>query len=131
MRKLGLLLAFVLVLAGMELAAAQSNLSGSSGRTAGDPTRGTILGRVTGPNGAAQAGVPVTITSRDGQFRQNVQTEAGGSFSMPRLAPGVYSVEVLLPTFLPFWKAPIRVLPGAQVLLDINLRALADSVAVS
>ena len=130
MRKRGLLLASVLVLAGVEFAAAQSNPSSSFGRTGSDPTRGTVLGRVTGPSGAAQVGVPVTITSRDGQFRRKVQTEAGGSFSLPRLAPGVYSVEVLLPTFLPFWKAPIRVLPGAQVLLDVNLRALADSVAV-
>ena len=130
MRKRGLLLAFVLVLAGVEYAAAQSNPSSLSVRSGGDPARGAILGRVTGPGGAAQVGVPVTITSRDGQFSQEVQTEAGGSFSLPRLTPGVYSVEVLLPTFLPFWKAPIRVLPGAQVLLDVNLRALADSVAV-
>lgn len=94
-------------------------------------THGTITGRVTGPNGAVQVGVPVTVTSRDGRFRQKVETKAGGSFALPRLAPGVYSVEVLLPTFLPFWKAPIQVLPGAQVLLDINLRGLTDAVNVS
>jgi len=131
MRKRGLLLAFVLVLAGVEFAAAQSQPAVLPVNTGGDPTRGTILGRVTGPSGTAQVGVPVTVTSRDGRFSQKVETQAGGSFSLPRLAPGVYSVEVLLPTFLPFWKAPIQVLPGAQVLLDINLRALADAVDVS
>ncbi len=125
MTKWGLVLA--LALGGAELAAAQSN---PSERASGGLRQGTILGRVTGPLGAAQVGIPVTITSRDGRFSAKVQTEAEGKFALPRLAPGVYSVEVLLPTFLPFWKAPIQVLPGAQVLLDIDLRTLADAVQV-
>jgi hypothetical protein len=124
MTKWGLCL--TLVLAASAAAEAQTTPSGSLSGAA----TGTILGRVTDPRGVAQAGVPVTITHRDGQFSQRVLTQVSGRFVLPRLAPGLYSVEVLLPTFLPFWKAPIQVLPGAQVLLDINLRALADSVEV-
>ena len=124
MAKWGLCLA--LVLSGVVAAEAQSKPSGGAPST----VLGTILGRVTDPGGVPQAGVPVTITRRDGQFTQKVLTQTSGRFALPRLAPGVYSVEVLLPTFLPFWKAPIHVLPGAQVLLDINLRALADSLEV-
>ncbi len=128
MRKWSLLLAVVLAVA--EIAAAQSNPSNPSG-AGREAVGGTIQGRVTGPGGAAEVGVPVTVTSRDGRFTRKVETQAGGHFSLLRLSPGIYSVQVLLPTFLPFWKSPIQVLPGAQVMLDINLQALADSVNVS
>ncbi|MGH9782642.1 MAG: carboxypeptidase-like regulatory domain-containing protein [Terriglobia bacterium] len=114
----------------LALAALDGSLAAEAQSTSSVAASGTILGRVTDPRGVAQAGVPVTITDRDGRFSQRVLTQPSGRFVLPRLAPGAYSVEVLLPTFLPFWKAPIHVLPGAQVLLDINLRALADSVEV-
>lgn len=130
MQKWSLLLAVVLAVT--EMAAAQSNSSNPSPSGAGrDAVGGTIQGRVTGPGGAAEVGVPVTVASRDGRFTRKVETQAGGHFSLLRLAPGVYSVQVLLPTFLPFWKSPVQVLPGSQVVLDINLQALADSVNVS
>ncbi|OFV96130.1 MAG: hypothetical protein A3H28_10360 [Acidobacteria bacterium RIFCSPLOWO2_02_FULL_61_28] len=125
MAKWGFWLAAV-ALSGAAIAGAQS----SPPAPGAGPRFGTIAGRVSDPRGVVQSGIPVTITSRDGRFVEKIFTQASGRFALPRLAPGVYSVEVLLPTFLPFWKAPILVLPGAQVLLDINLRSLADSVAV-
>lgn len=91
---------------------------------------GTIAGKVSSPTGTAQGGVPVVITRRDGRFERKVYTEANGRFRLPRLAPGIYSAEILLPTFLPFWKAPILVRSGAEILLDINLRSLADSMEI-
>ena len=89
---------------------------------------GTIAGRVADARGMAQAGVPVTIASRDGRFEQKVYTQSNGRFSLTRLVPGIYAAEVLLPTFLPFWKAPIIVRSGAEVLLEIDLRTLVETM---
>jgi len=128
MSKRGWFLALIFTAA--QFAAVRPAAAQSDEGTAAHEARGAILGRVSGPAGPAPAGVPVTVTSRDGRFTQRIQTRANGAYALRSLPPGVYSVEVLLPTFLPFWKAPIQVLPGAQVLLDIDLRALADSVEV-
>jgi len=75
-------------------------------------------------------GVPVIVTRHDGLISQKAFTGVNGRFALGRLLPGLYSVEVSLPKFLPFSKAPVSVWPGAQVLLDINLRALAETIEV-
>ncbi len=91
---------------------------------------GTIVGKVTSPSGTVQGGIPVVITRRDGPFEHKVYTEASGRFRLPHLAPGIYAAEVLLPSALPFMKAPIIVRAGAEILLDINLRSLTDSLEI-
>ncbi|MBI3896614.1 MAG: carboxypeptidase regulatory-like domain-containing protein [Acidobacteria bacterium] len=89
---------------------------------------GTIAGQVTDGRGIGQAGVPVNLLHQDGRFARKVYTQNNGRFRVEGLLPGVYGIEVLLPTFLPFWKTPIRVQSGAEVLMEINLRSLAESM---
>jgi hypothetical protein len=91
---------------------------------------GSIAGRVS-ERGVAQAGVPVAILRQDGQLLRKVYSEPDGHFRASRLAPGVYAAVVLEPSFLPFWKGAINVLPGAEVLLDIPLLSIAESVQIS
>ncbi len=96
---------------------------------AGAQPHGSIAGRVS-QHGVAQAGVPVAILRQDGQLLRKVYTEPDGQFRVSQLAPGSYAAVVLEPSFLPFWKSAINVLPGAEVLLDISLLSLAESVQI-
>ncbi|MBI4463566.1 MAG: carboxypeptidase regulatory-like domain-containing protein [Acidobacteria bacterium] len=99
-------------------------------RAASKPS-GTIAGQVTDSRGVGQAGIPVTLLNQGGRFAQKVfYTQNNGRFRIEGLPPGTYAVEVLLPTFLPFWKAPVLVRSGAEVLLEINLRSLTESLEV-
>lgn len=91
---------------------------------------GTIVGKVTDSRGVGQAGVSVNLMNRDGRFAQKVFTQKNGRFRVEGLAPGSYAVEVILPSFLPFWKAPILVRSGAEFLMEINLRSLTESMEV-
>lgn len=90
----------------------------------------TVMGRVLDARGAAQAGVPVTITRQDGLLVRKVYTTQNGKFSLSRLVPGLYAVDVSLPNHLPFSKAPIPVKAGAQVVVDVQLRTLAESMEI-
>ena len=91
---------------------------------------GTISGQITDGHGKAQAGVPIIITRQDGLISQKTYSGVNGRFVLSRLLPGLYAVEVSLPNFLPFSKAPVSVRPGAQVLVDVSLRALAESIEI-
>ena len=95
------------------------------------PSRfGAIRGQVSDSRGVAQANVPVTVVRQDGLFISKIRTARNGRFDLSHLSPGLYAVEVSLPYFLPFSKAPVAIRAGAEVLMNINLRALADSVEI-
>lgn len=89
---------------------------------------GVIAGRITDRHGAAQAGVPVSILTPGGRVVARSTTQSTGRFSVPRLKPGIYSAEVVSPTFLPFLKTAIAVKAGGLALLDISLYKLVESV---
>src|SRR6267154_1108081 len=56
-------------------------------------TTGSIKGAIVDPNGAAVSGATVTAKGPTGQER-TVTTNSDGSFSIPRLIPGKYSLTV-------------------------------------
>ncbi|MBI4460974.1 MAG: carboxypeptidase regulatory-like domain-containing protein, partial [Acidobacteria bacterium] len=91
---------------------------------------GTITGKVTNSRGIAQAGVSINLVHQTRRFAQQVLTEGNGRFRVEGLPPGTYALEVILPSFLPFFKSPILVRSGAEVLMDISLRSLSDSMEV-
>jgi carboxypeptidase family protein len=91
---------------------------------------GAISGRIHDSRGIAQPGVPVTVTRQDGLFIRKVYTGGNGRFELGRLSPGLYAVEVILPSFLPFSKAPLSVKPGSNVVVEISLLTLAESVEI-
>jgi hypothetical protein len=59
---------------------------------AAQDTRGTILGRVVDPSGAAIPGVTVTVTNTDTNAGNQAVTNDSGLFEIPLLMPGPYRV---------------------------------------
>src|SRR5579885_2568699 len=91
---------------------------------------GTIAGSVVDARGLVQSGILVTLTRQDGLFAQKVFTRRNGHFDFGKLSPGLYAVEINLPNFLPFSKAPIALAAGNDIVLDITLRTLAESMEI-
>jgi len=56
--------------------------------------RGTILGTVTDPSGAVVSGAKVTVRNTGIGLERTAQTSADGSYSIPELPIGTYSVSV-------------------------------------
>ncbi|HUJ31062.1 MAG TPA: TonB-dependent receptor [Candidatus Acidoferrum sp.] len=56
--------------------------------------RAGIQGTVTDPQGAVVSGAKVTVTAKDTGLSQEATTDAGGVYSINRLAPGLYTVTV-------------------------------------
>src|SRR6266478_1009441 len=64
--------------------------------------RGTILGTVTDPSGAVIAGAKVTVKNTGTGLERTSVTSADGSYSMPELPIGTYSVTVVQQGFQTF-----------------------------
>ncbi|HEV2730000.1 MAG TPA: carboxypeptidase-like regulatory domain-containing protein, partial [Terriglobales bacterium] len=56
--------------------------------------RGTILGTVTDPSGAVVTGAKVTAKNVGTGLERTTQTSADGSYSIPELPIGTYTVTV-------------------------------------
>src|SRR5579862_5533022 len=61
--------------------------------------RGTILGTVTDPSGAVVAGATVTVKNVGTGLERSTETSADGSYSLPELPIGTYTVTVTLAGF--------------------------------
>jgi len=123
---------FLLTVWLLVVATAWGQQSGAPVRGSSRPSAyGAVEGLVLDSRGVAQPGVPVTITREDGLLIRKVLTGRNGRFDLSRLSPGLYAVDVTLPNFLPFSKAPIAIQAGAEVVVDVNLRTLADSMEIS
>src|SRR5262249_33520077 len=64
--------------------------------------RGTILGRVTDPSGAVIAGAKVTVKNTGTGLERATETSADGSYSVPELPIGAYTVTVTQTGFQTF-----------------------------
>ena len=60
----------------------------------GQTFRGTILGTVTDPSGAVVAGAKVTVKNAETGLERSTQTSADGSYSIPELPVGTYTVTI-------------------------------------
>jgi hypothetical protein len=63
-------------------------------------TTGTIQGTVLDPSGALIPRAEVTITNSNG-FSRKLKSGAAGSFEVPHLAPGSYSININATGFTP------------------------------
>ena len=64
--------------------------------------RGTILGTVTDPSGAVVAGAKVTVKNLGTGLERTTETSADGSYALPELPIGTYTVTVVLAGFQTF-----------------------------
>ena len=64
--------------------------------------RGTILGTVTDPSGAVVAGAKVAAKNAGTGVERATETSADGSYSLPQLQIGTYSVTITSPNFQTF-----------------------------
>ncbi|MGA8343063.1 MAG: TonB-dependent receptor, partial [Candidatus Sulfotelmatobacter sp.] len=84
--------------------------------------RGTILGTVTDPSGAVIAGAKVTVKNAGTGLERSTQTSADGSYSLPELPIGTYSVTVVQAGFETFVATGVTVDVAAERRVDASLK---------
>src|SRR5213594_2145784 len=84
--------------------------------------RGTILGTVTDPSGAVVAGAKVTVHNVDTGLERTTQTSADGSYSIPELPIGTYTVTVSQSGFQTSSTTNVAVDVAAERRVDVALK---------
>ncbi len=95
-------------------------LSGESSADA-QTFRGTILGTVTDSSGLAIAGATVTIKNTGTGLTRTVATSEDGTYSVPELPIGTYSVTVEMTGFRKATLSGIQLEVAAERRADISL----------
>jgi hypothetical protein len=90
---------------------------------------GTLRGRVTDESGAIIPGTPVAASNAAGA-RAAAVAGADGSYSIPNLAPGAWTVRVAYPGFAPF-EVNVQISAGRAVDLPISLTVAAEKQEVT
>jgi len=113
-----LAVALLCLLAGIGQTFAQSTVTGA------------ITGKVSDPQGAVVPNAAVTVTNTGTNSTVNVTATNDGSFRVPNLQPGIYTVEVSVEGFETFKKENIVVEVGQATPLDIQLGLAGQSATV-
>src|SRR5438093_5277415 len=95
--------------------------------------RGTILGTVTDPQGAVVAGAKITVHNVDTGLERTTQTSADGSYSLPELPIGTYTVTVTQSGFQTAVTSKVAVNVAAEKRVDVVFRTgqVSEKVEVS
>ena len=95
--------------------------------------RGAILGTVTDASGGSVAGAQVTIRNVDTGIVRTTVTSADGSYNVPELPIGTYSVNISKENFETSITNAVKVDVAAEVRVDTVLKpgAVSQSVTVS
>lgn len=117
-RKAQIALAFLLTTAAGSAAPAASSL----------PKSGSIAGYVRDNAGIPQMGATVMLLNRYERVVQQALTNEKGIFGFSPLPAGIYSIRVNLASFMPALKHSIRVQPGMQSLLYVDLATILSSI---
>ncbi|MBI3210741.1 MAG: TonB-dependent receptor [Candidatus Solibacter usitatus] len=88
-------------------------------------SRATIIGRATDPTGAVLSGANVKATNTATNATVDTMTNDSGSFDMPYLLPGVYTVTVEMAGFKKAVREKVQLRIGERMTLDFAL-ALGD-----
>src|SRR5207248_9820920 len=81
--------------------------------------RGTILGTVTDPQGAVVSGAKVTVRNVNTGLERTTQTSADGSYSIPELPTGAYTVSISQSGFQTAMTGNISVGVAAERRVDV------------
>lgn len=92
------------------------------------PRSSEILGQVRNSAGVAQMGATVSLYNRYDELVLKGLTNEQGRFIFDSLAPGLYSIRVLLASFVPAERRNIAVLPNTENRLDISLASVLSTV---
>ncbi len=84
-----------------------------------------ISGYVRDAAGSPQIGAVVQIGAPSRKV--TVFTDSSGFFSAPGLLPGIYSIEVSAPAFLPAIFEKVGLLPGGEIRLKVTLNTLLNA----
>ncbi len=84
--------------------------------------RGTILGTVTDPTGAVVPGAKVTVKNTGTGLERTSETSADGSYSLPELPIGTYTVTVVLQGFQTFVATGVTVDVATERRVDASLK---------
>src|ERR1700719_82681 len=92
------------------------------------PLSGGIAGQVKSASAVAQMGATVMLYNRYDQLIRQALTTEQGKFAFDALAPDLYSIRVILASFVPAVRRNIAVSAGSESTLQINLATLLSSV---
>jgi hypothetical protein len=84
--------------------------------------RGTILGTVTDPSGAVAAGASVTVKNIGTGLARTTETSADGSYTLPELPIGTYTVTVTLAGFQTFVTTGVTVDVATERRVDAAMK---------
>ena len=102
--------------------------AGTSFAGSANPLAGEILGQVRNAAGIAQMGAAVYLYNRYDETVRRALSNEQGRFVFDSLAPDLYSIRVILASFVPAERRNIAVLPSSENRLDINLASVLSTV---
>jgi hypothetical protein len=89
---------------------------------------GAIAGVVRDTAGVPQMGAIVEIFANSAPHIQSVLTDAKGAFAIAGLLPGLYTVKVTAPSFLPTIREHVHLQSGASLLINVTLNTLFEAI---
>src|SRR6185369_17641732 len=94
-----------------------------------NPLSGEILGQVKNAAGVAQMGATVFLYNRYDELVRKGLSNEQDRFVFDALAPDLYSIRVILASFVPAERRSIAVLPMSENRLDISLTSILSTVS--
>src|SRR5580765_3905074 len=100
---------------------------------AAQAVRGAVLGTVTDKTGGVLPGVTVAVKNTETGVAQSTVSDGEGRYSVSDLLPGAYTVESSLSGFQTVIRQGIRLVVGAQVVVDFSLgpSSVAETITVT
>lgn len=92
--------------------------------------RGTILGTVTDPSGAVVPGAKVTVKNEGTGLERSTETSADGSYALPELPIGTYTVTITLTGFQTAVTTGVTVDVSGERRVDASMKTGAVSTKV-
>src|SRR6266568_114298 len=89
---------------------------------------GVIAGTVRDTAGVPQMGAVVEVLSNSAARSQTALTDTKGAFALPGLLPGLYTIKVTAPSFLPTIRERVHLQSGASLLLNVTLNTLFEAI---
>ncbi len=92
-------------------------------------TLGTLKGQVTDESGAVIPNAKITITS--GRYTRTITSGVDGSFSVPGIPTGAYTVQTTYPGMAPYQNTDVVVNAGGVTTLNIQMRVQLETQQVT